>query len=186
MPSIVGGNGSLRLASSGLALGRRSRIPRRIGYDGGMKPSFNFLDLLPFQLLGGLGFVFAALGLKAGGLWLFIGLPIAAPPVGCRDPICADALIRLTRYPHAFPLHQPRLALDDRGRGVGPAAASGITRSKMQQSPAPSATIHVMKLQFSLASILACIAVMAVVLSYCINIPIIEPASYSDPIYGGA
>jgi hypothetical protein len=36
VPLIVGGNGSLRLASSGLALGRRSHFARLIGYDGGM------------------------------------------------------------------------------------------------------------------------------------------------------
>jgi hypothetical protein len=48
------------------------------GYNAGMKPSFNFLDLLPFQFLGGLGIVCAVLGYVAGGLWLFIGLAVAA------------------------------------------------------------------------------------------------------------
>jgi len=43
-----------------------------------MKPSFNFLDLLPFQILGGIGFVCALLGLRAGGLWLLFGLAVAA------------------------------------------------------------------------------------------------------------
>jgi hypothetical protein len=42
-----------------------------------MKPSFNFLDLLPFQLLGGLGIVCALLGYAAGGLWLFLGIAVA-------------------------------------------------------------------------------------------------------------
>jgi hypothetical protein len=41
-----------------------------------MKPSFNFLDLLPIQLLGGLGIGSALLGYAAGGLWLFLGATI--------------------------------------------------------------------------------------------------------------
>jgi hypothetical protein len=42
-----------------------------------MKPSFNFLDLLPFQLLGGLGIISGLLGYAAGGVWLFMGLAVA-------------------------------------------------------------------------------------------------------------
>ena len=41
-----------------------------------------------------------------------------------------------------------------------------------------------MKLQFTLASTLITIAVLAIVLSYCINIPIIKPTTYMDSRYG--
>jgi hypothetical protein len=41
---------------------------------GAMKPSFNFLELLPFQLLGMLGIASSLVGYKAGGLWLFVGI----------------------------------------------------------------------------------------------------------------
>jgi hypothetical protein len=37
-----------------------------------------------------------------------------------------------------------------------------------------------MKLQFSLATIFVCVAVMAVVLTYCVSKPVVEPAPYSD------
>jgi hypothetical protein len=39
-----------------------------------------------------------------------------------------------------------------------------------------------MKLQFSLATLLICTAVLAVVLSYCISKPVIEPLDYSNPL----
>jgi hypothetical protein len=44
-----------------------------------MKPSFNFLDLLPFQLLGGLAIISALAGYAAGGMWLFAGATVAIP-----------------------------------------------------------------------------------------------------------
>jgi hypothetical protein len=44
-----------------------------------MKPSFNFLDLLPFQLWGGLGIIVALLGYRAGTFGLIAGLALAAP-----------------------------------------------------------------------------------------------------------
>ena len=39
-----------------------------------------------------------------------------------------------------------------------------------------------MKLQFSLATLLILVTVMAVVLSYCISKPVIEPLDYSNPM----
>jgi hypothetical protein len=44
-----------------------------------MKPSFNFLDLLPFQLWGGLGIIVALLGYREGNVGLFFGLALAVP-----------------------------------------------------------------------------------------------------------
>jgi hypothetical protein len=49
-----------------------------IAYYAEMKPSFNFLDLLPFPLLGGVGIVFAALGLEIGGVWSVLCIAVAA------------------------------------------------------------------------------------------------------------
>jgi hypothetical protein len=43
-----------------------------------MKPPFNFLDLLPFQLLGGVGIAVGLLGLAAGGAWSAVWIAVAA------------------------------------------------------------------------------------------------------------
>jgi hypothetical protein len=38
-----------------------------------------------------------------------------------------------------------------------------------------------MKLQFSLGTMLVCVTVLAVVLSYCINAPFVERVDFTDP-----